>query len=83
MISARGMTLDRDNWILKCGKLEIKQGDIITVDGSSGTVYMGAVPTVPAGQDEDFRLILRWADRYKGMKVMANAETFKDTTKAR
>ena len=42
-------------------------------DGSSGKVYIGEVPMVWSGADENFRTILRWADRYKRLNIFANA----------
>lgn len=80
-VSKSDMTVDKGNQTISGGvggKQLLKQGDTITVDGSSGTIYLGAVPTVPAGQDEDYRIIMRWANKYKKLEVFASADTFED-----
>jgi pyruvate,orthophosphate dikinase len=63
--------------------LQIKEGDSITIDGSSGLVFLGEMPTVSSGQDENFEVVMHWADKYKRLRVLANAETHKDVNKAR
>ena len=60
----------------------LSAGEKITIDGSSGTVYIGPVPTIISGADENYRQILEWADKYKRMKVYANCETIDDVAKA-
>lgn len=56
---------------LKCadGTTILRSRDVVTMDGSRGTVYVGAVQTVPAGQDSDFQTLIRWADKYKRMDI--------------
>ena len=51
-------------------------------DGTSGCVYRGEMPTVSSGQDANYQTILRWADKYKRMQVLANAESIDDVSKA-
>ena len=60
----------------------LKSGDIITLDGASGIVYQGTMPMVAAGRDDDYQTILAWADKYKRMSVLANAETAADVARA-
>ena len=64
--------------ILSCGNLVLREGDIISVDGSSGYVYMGEIPTVLIENNEDLQRLLSWADKVARLKVRANAETVKD-----
>lgn len=52
-----------------------KKGDILTIDGGTGRVYEGAVPTVPAGLSAEFRDLMSWADAARTLKVRANADT--------
>ena len=59
------------------------EGDIITIDGSAGEVYEGAVATIEPQLSGDFETIMQWADKARRMKVRANAETPLDTEKAR
>jgi pyruvate,orthophosphate dikinase len=60
-----------------------KKGDILTIDGSTGRVYEGAVPTVPAGLTDEFRDLMTWADAARTMSVRANADTPLDARTAR
>jgi len=60
----------------------LRKGDVVTLDGSTGNVYQGEVPTIQAGEDADYRKVLSWADKYKRMKVFVNAETPDDVEKA-
>ena len=53
----------------------IRNGDFITIDGSTGQVYLGQMPTVAVGQDSNFATVMQWADKYKRMSVLASAGT--------
>lgn len=61
----------------------IKRGDVITLDGSAADVMLGDIPKVEASSSEDFQTLLSWADKYRRLKVRANAETPEDAAKAR
>jgi pyruvate,orthophosphate dikinase len=61
----------------------VKAGEIITIDGSTGEVIIGAVPTIQPEPSEDFATLMGWADAIRDMKVRANAETVADTSMAR
>src|SRR5215210_5523416 len=61
----------------------LRAGDIITIDGTSGEVMAGAVPTVKPQLSADFAAIMKWADSIRRMKVRANAETPQDGRVAR
>jgi pyruvate,orthophosphate dikinase len=61
----------------------IKRGDIITLDGTSGEVMLGDIPKTEASSSDDFQVLLSWADKYRRLKVRANAETPEDAAKAR
>jgi pyruvate,orthophosphate dikinase len=63
--------------------LRVKGGDVITLDGSTGSVYLGAVPTVPAALTDEFAELMRWADAARKLKVRANADTPLDARTAR
>ena len=62
---------------------ELGEEDVITVDGGTGRVILGAVDLVPPQINEDFETILGWADRLRRLKVRANADTPEDAAKAR
>jgi pyruvate,orthophosphate dikinase len=61
----------------------IKKGDVITIDGGSGSLYAGAVPTVSAALSGEFGELMSWADAVRTMKVRANADTPLDARTAR
>ncbi|MCC6555423.1 MAG: pyruvate, phosphate dikinase [Polyangiaceae bacterium] len=61
----------------------LKAGDLITLDGGSGTVYLGAVPTIPASLSGEFGELMVWADRARRLRVRANADTPNDARTAR
>jgi pyruvate,orthophosphate dikinase len=61
----------------------IARGEIITLDGTSGEVMLGDIPKAEASSSEDFQTLLSWADKYRRLRVRANAETPEDAAKAR
>ncbi len=61
----------------------IKQGDIITLDGSSGEVMLGEVAKVAAAVSGDFATLMKWADKYRHLEVRCNADTPHDAAVAR
>jgi len=65
------------------GGHELHEGDVITIDGGTGRVFIGAVPLVPPQINEDFETILHWADAQRRLKVRANADNPEDATRAR
>jgi pyruvate,orthophosphate dikinase len=69
--------------IFKTSELEIKEGDIITIDGSTGRIILGEVPTVKPEISGDFSKLMSWADSIRKLKVRTNSETPADTKTAR
>ncbi len=67
----------------KAGGQTIKEGDIITINGSTGEVMVGAVPTIEPNLSGDFSQLMEWADAVRELKVRTNAETPKDAETAR
>jgi pyruvate,orthophosphate dikinase len=65
------------------GQKTLKRGNIITLDGTAGEVILGKVVLAEAGSDEDFQTVLSWADKYRKLKVMTNADTPTDASTAR
>ena len=72
------LKISEEEKTLYCGNLVLTEGDIISVDGSSGCVYIGEIPTVLIENNEDLQRLLSWADKVARLKVRANAETVKD-----
>jgi pyruvate,orthophosphate dikinase len=72
---AEGIDVDVALRMAYVGGHVIHEGDIITLDGGTGEVYLGAIPTLEADFSEDLRTLLGWADETADLKVMANADT--------
>ncbi|MCC6784867.1 MAG: pyruvate, phosphate dikinase [Planctomycetes bacterium] len=67
----------------KVGDHVLAEGDVITIDGSTGDVFLGAIPTVEAEFFDELRQLLEKADRLATLKVFANADTPRDAERAR
>ncbi|MGM0427585.1 MAG: pyruvate, phosphate dikinase [Thermodesulfobacteriota bacterium] len=63
--------------------VKLREGDTITIDGTTGDVYQGEVPTIDPEFVEDLLVLLEWADEISDLKVMANADTPEAVTKAK
>jgi pyruvate,orthophosphate dikinase len=77
------INIDYVNKIFRAGDVTVKEGDIITIDGSSGEIISGEVPTVKPEISGDFSKLMSWADSFRKLKVRANSETSVDTKMAR
>ncbi|MDA0781453.1 MAG: pyruvate, phosphate dikinase [Proteobacteria bacterium] len=80
---AGGVRIDYKTKTFKAGNTEVSEGDIITIDGSSGEVILGSVPTIQPNLSGDFSQIMKWADDVRDLKVRTNAETPEDAATAR
>jgi pyruvate, orthophosphate dikinase len=78
-----GLTLDLDARTARIGDSTLGEGDVITLDGGTGRVIVGAVPLVPPQINEDFQTVLEWADDLRRLKVRANADNPEDAARAR
>jgi len=65
------------------GSHTLHEGDVLTIDGGTGRVFVGAVPLVPPQLNDDFELLLGWADEVRRLGIRANADTPDDATRAR
>ena len=77
------ITMDEANKKFTLGGKEFHEGDSISLDGSTGAIYDGIIPTVDATIAGEFGRIMGWADKYRTMKVRTNADTPADAKKAR
>ncbi|MXP42303.1 pyruvate, phosphate dikinase [Altererythrobacter soli] len=68
---------------LTVGAAQLMEGDTITIDGATGEIMRGQVPTIEPELAGDFGTLMEWADRHRRMKVRTNAETPDDCRKAR
>jgi len=80
---AGNIKIDYTNKLFKVENIEVKEGDIITIDGSTGEVMLGEVKTINPDISGDFSEIMRWADEVRTLKIRANAETPLDSRTAR
>ena len=80
---AEGIAVDVALRLAHVGEHILHEGDVITLDGATGNVYLGAIPTLPPQFSDDLRTLLDWADEVADLKVMANADTPDAARKAR
>ena len=80
---AGALSVDLKSRTARCGTRTIKEGDVLTLDGSTGEVMLGAVATVEPELHGDFGRLMEWADTHRRMKVRTNAETPLDCKVAR
>jgi len=80
---AGSISIDAKAGVMRVAGREVKDGDVITIDGSTGEVMMGEVPTVQPELAGDFGTLMVWADGVRRLKVRANAETPLDAKVAR
>jgi pyruvate,orthophosphate dikinase len=72
---AEGIKVDVRNRQAQVGEKVLHEGDIITIDGGNGNVYLGEIPTVAPEFSAELRTLLEWADSVARLKVMTNADT--------
>jgi len=75
--------INYENKSFKTSSIEIKEGDVITIDGSTGRIIAGSVSTVKPEISGDFSKLMSWADSFRKLKVRTNSETPKDTKTAK
>ncbi len=75
--------MDEENKKFELAGKTYREGDFISIDGSTGNIYDGIIPTVDAEIAGEFGRIMDWADKYRTLKVRTNADTPADAKKAR
>jgi len=80
---AGNIKIDYAAKLFKVDNTEVKEGDIITIDGSTGEVMLGEVKTINPDISGDFSEMMKWADEVRTLKIRANAETSLDSRTAR
>jgi len=78
-----GLSVDTKARTIELGGHELREGDLITIDGATGDVMLGAAPLVPPRINDDFSRILTWADEVRRLRVRTNADSPGDAAKAR
>ena len=77
------LNIDIKKEIISVKDVIIKKGDFITIDGGTGEVFLGKVPTIEPKMSKEFETLLSWANKIKRLGVYANADTPEDAQKAR
>jgi pyruvate,orthophosphate dikinase len=80
---AKDLSIDYSQQQFSADGVVVTRGDWITVDGSTGRVFLGQVPTVQPNLGEDFKELMSWADEFRVLRVRANADTPHDAEVAR
>ena len=75
--------MDEENKKFELAGKTFHEGDFISIDGSTGNIYDGIIPTVDASIAGEFGRIMGWADKFRALRVRTNADTPKDAKKAR
>ena len=77
------IVMDEENKKFVLAGKTFKEGDWLSIDGSTGNIYDGVIPTVDASIVGEFGRIMMWADKFRKLKVRTNADTPRDAKKAR
>jgi pyruvate,orthophosphate dikinase len=77
------LSINAKEGLMRVGTREIREGEVITIDGSTGEVMLGEVPTIQPELAGDFGTLMEWADKVRRLKVRTNAETPLDCRTAR
>ena len=82
VVGAENLIIDFEEKTISNGTTVLHEGDLISLDGTLGEVYIGELESEPPKPSSEFNTLMEWANNFKRMKVRANAETAQDTTKA-
>jgi pyruvate,orthophosphate dikinase len=77
------INIDYEKKLFKTNQIQIAEGEIITIDGSTGRIILGEVKTVKPEISGDFSKLMKWADNFRKLKIRTNSETPIDTKTAR
>jgi pyruvate,orthophosphate dikinase len=80
---AGDLRIDEHNRTMKVRDIVVRDGDLVTIDGGTGEVMLGKVPTIQPELSGDFAKLMGWADQHRRLKVRSNAETPTDARMAR
>ena len=83
IVGANGILVDLKNRRFSANGATVRQGEEITIDGTTGNVYQGKVPTIEPRPSSNFQTLLSWADEVRRLEVWANADYPRDALKAR
>ena len=83
VVGCEAIQIDEKAGQVKIGDIVVKVGDYLTIDGATGNVMLGQVPTVDPSISGDFATLMTWADKGRKLKVRTNADTPADAARAR
>jgi pyruvate,orthophosphate dikinase len=83
VVGCGAIQIDEGRGVIKIKDIELKEEDWITIDGGTGNVMIGKVPTIEAGITGEFKTIMEWADEIRRLGIRANADIPRDAKKAR
>ena len=82
IVGAESLVIDYDEKTISSGEITLEEGDLISIDGSAGEIYLGELELEPPKLSDEFNTLMDWCNKYKKLEIRANAETIPDTTKA-
>ena len=82
IVGAESLVIDYDEKTISSGEITLEEGDLISIDGSAGEIYLGELELEPPKLSDEFNTLMDWCNNYKKLEIRANAETIPDTTKA-
>ncbi|TRW98342.1 pyruvate, phosphate dikinase [Paracoccus sp. M683] len=83
IVGASGISIDTRTRLLRAGNRSFREGEVITIDGTTGEVLAGAAEMLEPALDDSFTQLLEWADQFRQIDVRANADTPEDARTAR
>jgi pyruvate, orthophosphate dikinase len=83
VVGCEAIKIDEKNQQITIAGKTVKAGEFVTINGTTGDVMIGKVPTVPPSMTGDFSTLMQWADKSRKLKVRTNADTPADAAKAR
>ncbi len=82
VVGAESLIIDNSSKTISNGTISLNEGDIISIDGGLGEVYIGQLESEPPKPSLEFNTLMDWCDEFKSLKIRANAETINDTKKS-
>jgi len=82
IVGTEGIKIDEENKVLEVGGMKLDKNTIVTMDGTTGDIILGEAPLIEAEIGGEIKKLLEWADDYRKMRVMANADTPEEAKKS-
>ena len=79
---AENLVIDHTKRSISNSDVTLEEGDLISIDGSTGEIFIGEIEMESATLSEEFNTLMKWCDEYKKFSIRANAETIHDTSKS-